>query len=402
MQLLGKVRFCGPGESFAIWSTGGMVLLYVGSSATIVLFLLLVNSSLSKSCSDFQDPMVWNHSHSSPHAKTLPLISLGNLSDILPTSCALLCISPCKPETLFILKEVNQIFEQDYNVFIGQLFNSKIEETLIWRSRTTEKQELAFYELSPKDRNCLLSPPKTRFGADPYHGLVMTSLLVQFVNEKCTVFRTLQGSMNEAGMFHSHIMANMYNSDKMVGECMRIDVPDQKTFFQNFLFRSRPVIIEGGAKHWPAMTKWSNEYLKELYGSKRIHIKLTEDGNFEGVEDAKLWESYHSDWIPETVRVQLPYPDLVVVRPATAEMKFSDFLDYIISENRTYSAYLEYSSIPFHLPLLENDVKEMKFLGGLLERKHLNIWLSDGNTLGKLHFDPFDNFLCQVSKSVIR
>ena len=25
------------------------------------------------------------------------------------------------------------------------------------------------------------------------------------------------------------------------------------------------------------------------------------------------------------------------------------------------------------------------------------MWLSDGHTLGKLHFDPFDNLLCQVS-----
>lgn len=33
----------------------------------------------------------------------------------------------------------------------------------------------------------------------------------------------------------------------------------------------------------------------------------------------------------------------------------------------------------------------------VLKRRHLNIWLSNGNTLGKLHYDPFDNFLCQIS-----
>ena len=60
------------------------------------------------------------------------------------------------------------------------------------------------------------------------------------------------------------------------------------------------------------------------------------------------------------------------------------------------SAYLEYSSIPNYLPELEQNVEEFPFVQGLLKRRHLNIWLSDGNTLGKLHFDPFDNFLCQV------
>ncbi|XP_068735056.1 tRNA wybutosine-synthesizing protein 5-like isoform X2 [Montipora capricornis] len=49
------------------------------------------------------------------------------------------------------------------------------------------------------------------------------------------------------------------------------------------------------------------------------------------------------------------------------------------------------------LPELEQDIKEMPFIFGELKRRHLNIWLSNGNTLGKLHFDPFDNFLCQIS-----
>ncbi|KAL8618973.1 hypothetical protein ACOMHN_018356 [Nucella lapillus] len=39
----------------------------------------------------------------------------------------------------------------------------------------------------------------------------------------------------------------------------------------------------------------------------------------------------------------------------------------------------------------------MEFFENVLKLAHLNIWLSDGNTLGKAHFDPFDNFLCQIS-----
>ncbi|XP_022083577.1 jmjC domain-containing protein 7-like isoform X5 [Acanthaster planci] len=63
---------------------------------------------------------------------------------------------------------------------------------------------------------------------------------------------------------------------------------------------------------------------------------------------------------------------------------------------RLASAYLEYSSIPDYLPELEEDIPEFPFAQDLLTRRHLNIWLGDGNTLGKLHFDPFDNFLCQI------
>ena len=368
--------------------------------------VILNHCCSSTNCSSNEDTSncVHTRAHSSNPKQLLP-ISQAYLSEMLQTSCALLCILPCNSDTSALLYQVSLIFIKDSNVFIGELTTtgySKKDEAVFWKSsysqNTTKKHELAFYTLEPKDRSCLLSPSRSIFMAEPYLGPITVSLLVQFVNEKCKTYRTVHGNLNAAGMFHSYIMTNLYHSEEMIDECSRIDVPDQQTFFQKFLFRSRPVIIEGGAKHWPAMTKWSSEYLNEVYGSKKIHIKLTENGIFEGVEATKLWGSNHSNWIPESVRMQLLYPDLVVVRPATAEMRLSEFLNYIALGNRTYSAYLEYSSIPFHLPLLEDDIREMPFLGSLLERRHLNIWLSDGNTLGKLHFDPFDNFLCQVSR----
>ena len=109
----------------------------------------------------------------------------------------------------------------------------------------------------------------------------------------------------------------------------------------------------------------------------------------ECVENANLWDNHRKDWMPEKVASQLAHPDLVVVRPATTEMQFCKFLDYIVSESSSYSAYLEYSSIPGYLPQLGKDISELPFIAGLLKRRHLNIWLINGNTLGKLNFDPY-------------
>ncbi len=325
----------------------------------------------------------------------LPTATLNNLSTILPGSCALLCLSPCSDSTVTVLVQLNEIFHQDSNVYVG--LTAKGSANITWKKAEPSTSELAFYSAHPKDRTCLLSPPKSTFKAEPYNGPVSIGILVQFLNERCDGHRTVHGTLDNAGIFHDHVMSHLYMPEELNNNCARIPVPDQPTFFQQYLFRSRPVIIERGVAQWPAMSKWTMAYLKELYGKLKIHIKLTEDGNFEGVEKASHWENYRQDWIPQQVRQQLRYPDLVVVRPATAEMNFSEFLDYIISDNRTYSAYLEYSSIPSYLSLLEKDIQEMPFIEGLLKRRHLNIWLSDGNTLGKLHFDPFDNFLCQVS-----
>ena len=188
----------------------------------------------------------------------------------------------------------------------------------------------------------------------------------------------------------------------MLPQCEEIS-PDNlqwEDFFESFLSRSKPFILRNVTKHWPASSKWSDEFLKSRYGNKSVHVKLTPGGDYEGVEYASLWEDYDSFVIPDSVRQKLPFPDLVVVRPAAVNMNFSEFLDLIAwasqEEHRNVSAYLEYSSIPDYFPDLVDDIVEFEFIKGRLKRRHLNIWLSDGHTLGRLHFDPFDNFLCQV------
>ena len=338
--------------------------------------------------------------------KELEYIVPSELPNILYEKCALLCVPPCEQNLQSMLIELRNIFRND-DVFIG-LFEEEYSNlaqngsSIAWKSPSAYKlnrEELAFYHQEHKDRACLLLPPNTAFKAEPYEGPISVETLVQFVNEKCGVFRTMNRGLTAAGLFHEHIMQHLYEPKDKVEKCQRIKIPQQTfQFSQQYLFRSRPVIIENATWNWPAMRKWTTEYFRSLYGNREIHIKLTQDGDFEGVESANLWADYHENWIPEQVRTQLQFPDLVVIRPATSEMKFSDFLDYISSTNRSHSAYLEYSSIPYYMPQLEDDIMEMPFLDVQLQRKHLNMWLSDGNTLGKLHFDPYDNFLCQVNK----
>ena len=329
----------------------------------------------------------------------LHYVQLSDLKDILEGSCALLGMPPSDSSVQLLLVQLTQIFQNDANVFVGQMVLTDTQ--IVWKPNYLINHEnppkFAFYAHEVKDRTCLLTPPKTVFQAEPYVGRVVIETLVQFVNEKCGAFRTVDGALTTAGLFHQHIMNNLYKPKQLVGNCNRIKVPHRHDFFQEYLLRSRPVIIENAIENWLAIKKWTMKYFYKRFGSQEIHIKLTPNGNFEGVESGELWGDYEEDWIPERVRSQLSFPDLVVVRPATAEMRFSDFLDLISSANRTYSAYLEYSSIPYYMPELEEDIVEMPFVKGLLKRRHLNMWLSDGNTLGKLHFDPYDNFLCQVS-----
>ncbi len=75
----------------------------------------------------------------------------------------------------------------------------------------------------------------------------------------------------------------------------------------------------------------------------------------------------------------------------------TDVLENGTSIHHNVSAYLEYTSLADILPNFMNDIEQPAFSSDLLHLSSTNVWLSDGNTLGKLHFDPFDNLLCQVN-----
>ncbi len=310
------------------------------------------------------------------------------------------------------------------------------------------------------DRTCLMKPnivinPK----CEMYSGPLEVEPLVDYINSKCGTFRAYSGQLTSAGMLRKSILSNLFHVDSIANitmhdlhrsralhnplkdknakqntfspgegaedtenicndndqsscqsgrrshndmpQCKKIDLPlTTRDFYDIYLKQSKPVIIKNAVKSWAAYTKWTHDYFQKTYGKRVVHVKMTPGGDFEGVENADLWEDYDTFSIPDEVKSQLPFPDLVVVRPAGVSMNFSDFLDLIRwaakQPSRNVSAYLEYSSIPEYMPELECDLEEFSFAKELLTRRHLNIWLSDGNTLGRIHFDPYDNFLCQV------
>ncbi|EDV23297.1 uncharacterized protein TRIADDRAFT_58435 [Trichoplax adhaerens] len=339
------------------------------------------------------------------------------------------------PSVVQRFNQLIQIYAQDKVVLIAR-FDQAI---LKWSNGDTVKYRMnekvnnlsntTSITIFPKrkiDRTCLMSVNHLPIG-EYYNGQEEIHSLVDLINTKCQVFRSPNGNLNSIGMKRKWLLENLYSpnhhnatfSDQIIQshhplhsqtanktktsyrKCKVIDnTTTASEFIHSFLLKSQPVIIKGAIKHWPAITKWSNDYFKSKIGNKRIHIKLTEKGEFEGCESVANWKSKRANFkIPEAVRQQLQFDDLVVVRPATAELPFPEFLKFVTGENSThqFSAYLEYTSIKDYMPQLVQDVQEISFVKDFLQLKHLNIWLSDGHTLGKLHFDPYDNFLCQLS-----
>ncbi|XP_043938471.1 uncharacterized protein LOC122811021 [Protopterus annectens] len=379
---------------------------------------------------------------------TLPVLSPQDILSLLDTSCVIALDPAASQDTMISLQSLSETaFHSEQRVTICVLSCSIPSCTwsrdhglhFQWASPPTSTEQHAILFLRKvKDRTCLLPQPEVYPKGLPLPHGERDSLrsLLGFINEKCQTYRTLEGGLNLEGRQRLAVLNNLFTvaevSDldmeqvynvniplnstfkydvastdgkeflfkhrkRSLPVCDRIPVPSQEDFVEKYLKRSKPVIIEGALADWPAMQTWTYDYLLKEYGSLRVHVKLAPNGVFEGCEKAQHFENFKNFTVPPSVRSQLKFPDLVVVCPATADVTFAEFLQMMqeSSESRA-SAYLEYSSIPQYMPDMESDLNEFPFIKGLLTRKHLNLWLGDGNTLGKLHFDPFDNLLGQI------
>lgn len=346
------------------------------------------------------------------------------------TSCRQDAVSPhmtcastlAKISDIFLQEPLVTVIDTKRAEYIDWLVDA-MDEYADW----TSESDCSLILITPPviDRQCLMTPRPTRPQKSPLVTTIYTntsvSHIVEEVNRACQTFRTTSGKLNQHGLHEEYIKQNLFsvshipqhvtsgnifsNSSKpsrTVPVCERVTIDSWEMFFMDYLQLSKPVVITNALNHWKASSaKWSNDYLRQKYGNKSVHIKLSPSTDYEGIENAKLWKPFNSNFkIPQSVLAKLPFPDLVVPRPATANMRFSDYLDLMESISNgsitNASAYLEYSSLSDYFPELLHDISEMEFLLKKLELRHVNMWLSDGNTIGKLHFDPYDNFLCMI------
>ena len=78
-----------------------------------------------------------------------------------------------------------------------------------------------------------------------------------------------------------------------------------------------------------------------------MHVKVSEDGVFEGPEPLHLWAEGTTQHVPSDVLAQMQSPDTVVVRAATQNIALAEFLDHIALKHageRSASFYVEVRS----------------------------------------------------------
>src|SRR3954452_13536917 len=144
-------------------------------------------------------------------------------------------------------------------------------------------------------------------------------------------------------------------------------------FLERYYAANRPVILTGEMSGWPALAKWTPEYLKQTVGSKVIEYQGDRSRNeqFEIAKDAHR-----------------------------REMPFDRFIDLVSRPGAGNDAYLTaYNSArnAEAISLLHPDLGfPDKFLSRDVEQPNGMMWIGPAGTLTSLHHDLTNNLIAQV------
>lgn len=173
---------------------------------------------------------------------------------------------------------------------------------------------------------------------------------------------------------------------------------DDVDLLEYMLEKRKPVVLKQAAKYLKDLDIWNLDQLRAASGEKKVWVKVSDSKIFEGIEKASKWQNNDEAVanIPKEVKDSLGETiDLVVVRPYHFSLRFDEFVDLLRQPNETCKAsyYLEYFPSKDVFPQFEKP----DFISALpLVERHQNIWLGDGNTVGKLHFDEYENLMMSL------
>lgn len=136
----------------------------------------------------------------------------------------------------------------------------------------------------------------------------------------------------------------------------KVDHISKEDFITNYLEPRKPLVIRKATENWPALQKWTFEYLKEVVGDKIV----------------PLYDSSKAD--PSKP-----------INAAAAEMRFGDYIDLIQKEPTDLRIFL-FDPIKYAPQLLEDYRSPTDLMGGFLD-KYPNMFFGGAGSVTFLHYD---------------
>jgi hypothetical protein len=139
-------------------------------------------------------------------------------------------------------------------------------------------------------------------------------------------------------------------------------------FLHSFYAAGRPVLIKGMMADWPAMTRWTPDYLAEAIGDAVIEYQ----GGRAGAQDYELKKEKH--------RKRAPFRQFIAAVRAGGN-----------------DAYLTASNSATNAPALAPLQADLGHIDAYLTRAPGMLWIGGAGAFTPLHFDLTNNLLAQVT-----
>jgi hypothetical protein len=150
-----------------------------------------------------------------------------------------------------------------------------------------------------------------------------------------------------------------------------VDKIEPVRFFEDFYATNRPVVLTGLVDHWPALAKWSLDYLAGKVGDSIVELQ----GERTTADDYELAKDRHKRMLPMRAVIE-------AIRQADASNDF-----YVTAYNDTTNKH--------SLAPLWEDVGRVSILQPTGGRDGF-FWLGPKGTLTPFHHDLTNNLLVQV------
>lgn len=163
----------------------------------------------------------------------------------------------------------------------------------------------------------------------------------------------------------------------------------------------KPLLLKGAVASWPAVDKWSLDWLVEHYGEQRVQVRAAPSMRFAYVEPRLMrtylrFKSPHqapSMLAPMTLkefamRAQQDSPDSPLFYP---HGEFY-YMQSPVTRDMRRSGDLDFEQPPFSAVLAPDENGERKIVPAATAR----LWISPRGAVSPLHFDCHDSFLIQM------
>lgn len=188
-----------------------------------------------------------------------------------------------------------------------------------------------------------------------------------------------------------------YNGTIDVVDVAELERGGAAGFYRNVVALAKPVLIRGAAARWPAFDKWSNAYLRERHGEKRVPVDVAADRVFHRAAAARGY----------------------MIRPDVQMMPLATYVDALevggwvdaaafappggsssarASESGAARLHLALEEVEMadHVPDMLDDIAVPEW-AGFLTVQHRNLWMAAEDKVSKLHFDNYENLLALVA-----